>query len=95
MRYSLRTLLVAFAITPPLVAYVGSYYALSRRGYAYSDSVGAKAFWFVPPETRRAVKKNEEYAAFYRPLIRLEHLCGGNRYVAGEPCFFSGDRLPP
>ena len=95
MRYGLRTLLLAFALAPPLMAYVESYYELSRQGYVYSDSVGARGFWFVPPETKRAVKKNEEYAAFYWPLIRLEQLCGGNRYVAGEPCFFSGDQLPP
>ena len=95
MRFRLRTLLIAFALAPQLVAYVGSYFVLSRRGYMYSDSVGAKAFWFVPPETKRAVKKNEDYAAFFWPLIRLEQLCGGKRYVAGEPCFFNGDKLPP
>lgn len=57
MRYRLRTLLILVALAPPLISYVGSYYVLSRRGHAYSDSVGAKAFWFVPPENKRAMIK--------------------------------------
>ena len=95
MRYRLRTLLIAFAIAPPLCAYVGSYYLLSRRGYAFADSVGSPGFWFVPPETKRDVKRNNDLIRLYYPLVRLEELCGSRRGLAHEPCFFSGDELPP
>jgi hypothetical protein len=53
-RYKLRTLLIVLALGPPLLAYVGSYYFLSRRGYAHADSIGlSKSFFFVPPEADR------------------------------------------
>jgi hypothetical protein len=92
MRYRLRTLLILLAVLPPLLAYVGSYAVLSRRGYAYADSYGVKGFWFVPPDTQRDVKKNAEFLTFYSPLIELEIACGG-RHPAHEPCM--GPELPP
>jgi len=96
LRYNLRTLLLAFALAPPLVAYVGSYYVLSRRGYAFADSVNSPGFWFVPPETKRDVKRNSDLIRLYYPLVRIEQLCGGRRYLAHEPCFpANGGELPP
>lgn len=96
MRYRLRTLLIAFAVAPALLANVGSYYVLSRQGYAYSDSVGSPGFWFVAPETKRDVKRNNELIRLYYPLVRLEQLCGSKRGLAHEPCFpISGGELPP
>jgi len=93
MRYGLRTLLIVFALAPPLVAYVGSYYALSRRGYAYADSVGSPGFWYVPPETQRDVEQNAAYRHLYCPLMRFEHLIGSQRWPAHDPCM--GPELPP
>ena len=95
-RYSLRTLLILLAIGPPLIAYVGPYYVLSRRGYAFADSVGAKAFWFVPPNTQRDVKKNNDYIRLYWPLVCLEQFVGSRRFLAHEPCGLEGGpELPP
>jgi hypothetical protein len=96
MRYRLRTLLILLAVLPPLIAYVGPYYVLSRRGYAYADSVNSPGFWFVPPQTKRDVKRNNDLIRLYYPLVRIEQLCGGRRHLAHEPCFFSTDTgLPP
>lgn len=79
MRYRLHTLLIAFALAPPLVAYVGSYYVLSRRGYAYADTVGYPAYWFVPPESDKSGQLHARYRRFYWPLIRLEIFLGTGR----------------
>jgi len=94
MRYRLRTLLIVLALGPPLVAYVGSY-MLSRRGYAFADSVHSPGFWFVPPNTKRDVKRNNELIRLYYPLVRLEQLFGSKRGLAHEPDFFTGGELPP
>lgn len=92
MRYRLLTLLTAFALAPPLLAYVGSYFVLSRRGYAHADSVGSPGFWFVPPNTKRDVQRNNELIRVYFPLLRLEQFFGSWRGLAHEPCFVE---LPP
>jgi hypothetical protein len=95
-RYKLRTLLILLAIGPPMLAYVGSYAVLSRRGYAFADSVGSPGFWFVPPNTQRDVKKNNEYITLYWPLVRLEQFFGSKRGLAHEPCGLEGSfELPP
>ena len=81
MRYRLRTLLILLAILPPLLAYIGSYYVLSRRGYSYADSAGAKnAFFFAPPETDRDGRIHGRYVRFYLPLIALEATLGTGRH---------------
>jgi hypothetical protein len=75
---------------------VGSYCALSRRGYAYADSVGSPGFWFVLPETKRDVKRNNDLIRLYYPLVKLEQVYGRRRYLAHEPCFFTpSEELPP
>jgi len=92
MRFRLRTLLILAAVVPPLLAYVGSYYVFSRRGYVLTDSVGGKGFWFVVPYTKRDARKNEEYQTLYWPLVRFEELVGTGRGPASGPC---GPELPP
>lgn len=93
VRYRLRTLLIVLALGPPLLAYFGSYMVLSRRGYAFADSVDCPAFWFVPPETQRNVALNARLRDLYWPLIKLEIALGGDRYPAHDPCM--GPELPP
>jgi hypothetical protein len=93
MQYRLRTLLIVLALAPPALAYFGSYVVLSRRGYALTDSVGGKGFWFVLPETKRDEKKNEGYIRLFWPLIEAELLIGtGRTPVSGICC---GPELPP
>jgi len=81
LRYQLRTLLIVLAIGPPVLAYVGSYYFVSRRGYAHADSIGlSKSFFFVPPEADRDGRLDGRYQRFYWPLIQLELMLGTGRY---------------
>ena len=94
MRFRLRTLLIVAAFLPPLLGYVGSYYVLSRRGYAFADSVHSPGFWFVPPNTQRDVKKNNAYIRLYYPLVCLEQFFGSRRGLAHEPCNLV-EPLPP
>lgn len=86
-RYKLRTLLIVLALGPPVLAYVGSYYVLSRRGFSYGDSAGlSKTFFFVPPESDPDGRRDYQYQRFYWPLIRAEIFLGTGRYP------FSGTR---
>ena len=93
MRYRLRTLLIVLALGPPLLAYIGSYAVLSRRGYVHADAVGSPGFWFVPPNTQRDVRTNARLRQLYWPLIRLEIALGQDRYPAHDPCM--QPELPP
>ena len=80
MRYRLRTLLILLAVGPPMLAYVGSYYVLSRRGYSYADSVGAKnVFFFAHPPADRDGVIHGRCQRFYWPLIQLEMIIGTGR----------------
>jgi len=81
MQYRLRTLLILLAIGPPMLAYVGSYYVLTRRGYAYGDSVGLpKAYFFAPLVADKDGRIHGRYIRFYAPLIALENGLGTGRY---------------
>src|SRR5688500_4450999 len=93
LRFRLRTLLLAVTLAPPLLAYIGSYAVLSRRGYAHADSFGSPGFWFVPPMTQRDDKRNTELVGLYWSRIQLEIALVGKRYPAHEHCL--GPELPP
>jgi hypothetical protein len=81
MRYRLRTLLIVLALGPMVLAYVGSYYFLSRRGYAYGDSAGLNdVLFFAPPDTDRDGKIHGRYLRLYLPLIVLERALGTGRH---------------
>jgi len=85
-RYRLRTLLILFALAPPLVAYVSSYYVVSRRGYADVDRYGLKGFYFVLPGTVPDWKeRNQRFNRFYYPLIQLELFLGTGHHIGAEP----------
>src|SRR5205814_453557 len=80
MRYRLGTLLIWLALLPPLLAYVGSYCVLTRRGYAYADAAGARrVYFFAPPETDTDGRIHGRYIRFYAPLIALEIGLGTGR----------------
>ena len=86
MRYRLRTLMILVALLQPFLAYVGSYYVLSRRGYSEGDKYHVKGFYFVVPGTAPDWKKrNRQLVTFYYPLIQLEIFLGTGRLIAGEP----------
>jgi hypothetical protein len=89
MRYRLRTLLILLAVIPPLLAYVGSYYVLSRRGFREADRVGFKGFYFVSPrppwEGGGSERENIQRDRFYWPLIQLDWMLGTGRHPAAEP----------
>jgi len=83
MHFRLRTLLIVLALGPPLVAYVGSYYILSRRGFREMDQYGFKAFYFVSPVYGGGSERaNEQYFRLYWPLIKLDRLIGTGRTPA-------------
>ena len=80
MRYRLRTLLIVLALGPPALAYVGSYYAMTRGAYAYADEVGLRnAYFFVPPETDKDGRLHGRLVRIYAPLIFLEKLLDTGR----------------
>jgi hypothetical protein len=80
MRYRLRTLMIVLALWPPVLAYVGSYCVLSRRGYAYADSIGAKGvFFFARPDADTDGIIHGRYIRFYAPLIVMERSLGIGR----------------
>jgi hypothetical protein len=86
VRYKLRTLLIVLALGPPVLAYVGSYYVLSRRGFRESDRYGYKGFHFVPPVYGGGSERaNERYFRFYWPLIRLDEFLGTGRPPGADP----------
>jgi hypothetical protein len=85
-RYNLRTLLIVLALGPPVLAYVGSYYILSRRGFREADQYGFKGFYFVTPVYGGASERaNQQRFQFYWPLIQLDILLGTGRHPAADP----------
>jgi hypothetical protein len=86
MRFRLRTLLIALAVLPPLLAYVGSYYVLSRRGFRETEELGFKGFYFVMPEPGDGSSQaNARHIRFYWPLIQLDLFLGTGRHPAADP----------
>jgi hypothetical protein len=84
-RYKLRTLLILLAVGPPMLAYVGSYYVLSRRGYREADRYNWHGFYFVLPSTEAESKTNARFNRLYWPLIRVELFIGTGRDPASDP----------
>ena len=74
-RFGLRTLLVAVAAAAVLLSYVGSYYRLSRRGFAEAHEVGLAGFLYVPFDEAAATKDLSHHywlAMVYAPLNWLD-----------------------
>jgi len=85
-RRSRRRWIVLAVLVSLLIAYVGSYLVLSRRGAALTEAMGGAGFYFFPPEnTDRWRAWNYGLVAFYYPLILIEDWLGTGRGVASEP----------
>ncbi len=70
-----------------LLAYVGSYVVLSRRGMAWSEMHGCKGFYFFPPEESNSWRiKHYGCVCLYYPLNLIDNLLGlGTPMALSEP----------
>jgi hypothetical protein len=69
-----------------LVVYLGSYIALSRKGFAEARSNGMSGFYFFTPEnTHRWRQMNYACVALYYPLIAIEDWLGTGMPPGCEP----------
>jgi hypothetical protein len=70
-----------------LAIYVGSYAVLSRRGLAWSKSIGAEgSLYFFPPQDTNSWRDwNYGCVTFYYPLILIETRLGTIKGVGCEP----------
>jgi hypothetical protein len=80
-----RCLLVLFALL--LVLYVGSYYVLSRRGYAEADRYNMdKGFYYFTPENTDSWRvRNYACVDLFLPLNAVDRWLGFGRWPACEP----------
>jgi hypothetical protein len=74
---------VAFATI--MVAYVGSYLALSRSGYRQADRLNIKGFYFVTPTDPCSRALNHALVIVYYPLVLAERELGTGRLPARDP----------
>jgi hypothetical protein len=83
--------LVTCAGALALALYVGSYYGLSRRGYAEADQWNLKGFYYFSPEDSDAWRR-KNYACVYLfwPLNAVDRCLGSGRYPASEPLWRLG-----
>lgn len=69
-----------------LLLYVGSYLVLSRHGFAQTDKLGAKGFWFFEPRDSGLWRlSNYGCVCIYFPLIVVDNCLGTGRWPAKEP----------
>ena len=79
-----RRLLVFGALL--LLLYVGSYVALSRRGYAEADQYNMKGFYYFSPEDSEAWRwKNYGCAYLFWPINAVDRWLGFGRHPGCEP----------
>jgi hypothetical protein len=79
-----RTLLVVGTLL--LLLYVGSYVALSRRGYAEADQYSMKGFYYFFPEDSETWRwKNYGCVYLFWPLNAVDRWLGFGRPPACEP----------
>ena len=85
VRKKWKRLLLVFG-TLLLLLYVGSYLALSRRGYAEADQYHMKGFYYFFPEDSDAWRlKNYACVYLFWPLNVVDRWLGFGRYPAAEP----------
>jgi hypothetical protein len=81
LRFTVRTLMVAVAVSSFVFAYVGSYYRLSRRGMQEAAEYGYSGFLYVPFEEARAcedLSRHHALGGVYVPLNLIDRsLFGG------------------
>jgi hypothetical protein len=77
-----------------LLAYLALYLILSRQGFALSEAVGAKGFYFCFPveDTKSWRIRNRTCVLFFCPLIVVDNWVGTGEPVAGEPLFHLSGR---
>jgi hypothetical protein len=81
-----RSWIVLTLLATLLMAYVGSYLILSRRGIAETEAVGGEGFYFFPPENTDHWRAwNYGLAALYYPLSVIDEWLGTGKGVASEP----------
>jgi hypothetical protein len=69
-----------------LATYLGSYWWLSRRGYAEADRYGMAGFYYFLPEDTRAWRyKNYGCVILFWPLNGIDRSLGLGRSPASEP----------
>jgi hypothetical protein len=76
-----------------LVAYVGSYLALSRRAFREADKIGmTDSFAFMPPEKADSWRRwHYGLLCLYSPLVLIDNLIGTGRHpMLSEPMWELG-----
>jgi hypothetical protein len=83
MQRARRWWLIAIVL---VVAYVASYLILSRRGFAQTEALGGKGFYFFSPEDTATWRTcNYGCVVLFYPLIVADNLLGTGKPVANEP----------
>jgi hypothetical protein len=86
-RFSLRGLLIAFAVIAVVLSYIGSYYRLSRRGIKEQLEYGMVGFLYIPFDEAartRDLSRHRALVRLYAPLNWLDReFLGGNGPVTG------------
>ena len=69
-----------------LMTYGGSYWGMSRRGFAWADAHDAEGFYFlVPHDSPVWWVGNYGLAFVYYPLVVVDNKLGTGRPLASEP----------
>jgi hypothetical protein len=80
LRISLRKLIILVALSSLPLAYVGSYYRLSRRGIQEGQEYGIDGFLFVPfveAAASQSLTRHYALATFYAPLNWIDRMIFG------------------
>ncbi|MHC5543551.1 hypothetical protein ACYOEI_35455 [Singulisphaera rosea] len=79
-QFRVRVLIVVEALSALMMAYVGSYYRLSRRGMDEAQKYGLPGFLFVPmadAAESRDLGYHYAIATFYEPLNWIDRMFFG------------------
>ena len=70
-----------------VVLYVGSYFALSRRGYAQADrwNMHDAFYYFTPENTQSWRQRNDTCVYLFWPAKIVDQLLGFGKVPASEP----------
>ena len=85
MRKKWKGLILVFGVLL-LLSYIGSYAALSRRGYAEADRYNVKGFYYFSPEDSDAWRlQNYGCVYLFWPINAVDRWLGSGRHPASEP----------
>jgi hypothetical protein len=82
LRFTIRRMLLAVALTAVVMAYVGSYYRLSRRGMREAAEYGIAGFLYVPFEE---AAEHEDLSRHYALMTVYAPLNWLDRALLGAP----------